>query len=107
VLRFHLDENVNAAVAVALAARGIDVTTANSAGLLEATDPEQLAFAQSDGRAIVTHDADFLRMHAAGVDHAGIAFVPSDRGLGDLVRGLVLLSECLEPDDMRGHIEFV
>ena len=106
-MRFHLDENVNPAVAGALAARGFDVTTAVSAGLREATDPDHLAFAWAEGRVVVTHDADFLRMHAAGSPHAGIAYVPPGRGLGDLVRGLVLLAECLTPDDMRGHVEFL
>ena len=106
-MRFHLDENVNPAVAGPHAARGFDVTTTASVGLREATDPDHLAFALAEGRAVVTHDADFLRLHAAGVPHAGIAYASSGRGLGELVRGLVLLAECLTPDDMRGHVEFV
>ena len=28
----------------------------------------------SEGRVLVTHDADFLRYHAEGVEHAGIAY---------------------------------
>ncbi len=107
MLRFHLDENVPTAVAAGLAGRGYDVTTTNSTDLREAADPEQLAFALRDDRVVVTHDADFLRIHAAGVQHAGIAFASPDRSLGDLIRNLVLLAECLEPADMHGHVEFV
>ncbi|HEX6985903.1 MAG TPA: DUF5615 family PIN-like protein [Planctomycetaceae bacterium] len=107
MIRFHLDENVPAAIGVALAARRYDVTTAASAGLREATDAEHLAFALADGRVTVTQDADFLRLHAQGTPHAGIAYVGAGRGLGEIVRGLVLIAECLTPDDMRGHVEFV
>ncbi len=107
MLRFHLDENVNAAVAGALVGRGFDVTTAVSAGLRTASDPDHLAFALEQHRVLVTHDADFLRIQASGADHAGIAYALPDRSLGDLVRGLVLLAECLTAEDMRRHVEFV
>jgi hypothetical protein len=105
--RFHLDENVEAAVAAALASRGYDVTTTASAGLLKATDEQHLAFAAREGRVLVTHDADFLRLHAAGADHVGIAYCLPHRSLGEIVRGLVLIAECLSYDEMRNHVEFL
>lgn len=107
MLRFHLDENVPPAIAAALIGRGYDVNTATSAGLLEATDEEHLAFAAGERRVVVTHDADFLRFQAVGVDHHGIAHCSPDRSLGDFVRGLVLIAECLSEDEMRNHVEFI
>jgi predicted nuclease of predicted toxin-antitoxin system len=73
-IRFHLDEHVHPAIAVGLQARGVDVTTAQNAGLGGASDREQVAQALIEGRTIVTHDRDYLRLHAEGVDHAGIAY---------------------------------
>jgi uncharacterized protein (DUF433 family) len=70
----HLDENVAAALAVALRLRNIDVTTTNDARLAGASDRTQLSFARASGRVIVTQDDDFLRLHASGVDHARIVF---------------------------------
>jgi hypothetical protein len=40
---------------------------------------------------IVTHDADFLRMDAAGAIHAGIVYLrPEKHSLGEMIRLLVL-----------------
>jgi predicted nuclease of predicted toxin-antitoxin system len=63
-IRFHLDENVSGAVAIALDRRGVDATTAVDAGLLGADDEENLRFALSQGRVVVTDDDDFTRLYA-------------------------------------------
>lgn len=71
-LRFHLDEHVATAIAMGLRRRGIDVTTTIEAGLAGASDEEQLRHALVEGRVMVTHDADFLRLHREETDHCGI-----------------------------------
>jgi hypothetical protein len=40
VIRFHLDENVDLAIASGLRRRGIDVTTSKEAGLIGASDSD-------------------------------------------------------------------
>jgi len=108
VIRFHLDENIDGAIARALRARGIDATTAGQAGLLSASDEEHLAFALAEHRVLVTHDADFLRLHASGMSHAGIAFCHAEaRTTGQIVRSLVLIHECLTEAEMEGHVEWL
>jgi predicted nuclease of predicted toxin-antitoxin system len=105
---FHLDENCDARIAAGLRLHGINLTTTPEAGLLRASDEEQLHFAASQGRVIVTHDADFLRMDAAGAVHTGIVYLrPEKRSLGEMIRLVVLVWELLEPDEMRGHIEYL
>jgi hypothetical protein len=107
-LRFHLDEMCDPRIAVALGQRGIDVTTAKSAGLLGASDSEQLAYARHQGRVTLTHDVDFLRLHAAGAQHPGIVYCPPNaRPLGELIRLLALMWELSEPGDMRQRVEFL
>ncbi len=107
-IRFHLDEDVDPAVAAGLRQRGIEVTTSLDAGLRGATDAEQLAFGVAERRVVVTHDADLLRLHRAGVQHAGIAFCSRERrAVGGIVRALVLIHEILAADDMAGHVEFL
>ena len=66
MIRFHLDENVDHAIARGLQNRGLDIVTATDAGLLEASDEEYVAYALREGRVIFTHDDDFLRIHADG-----------------------------------------
>lgn len=107
-IRFHLDENVNGAIADGLRRRGVDVTTTPEEGLIGADDEEQLAFAFSQSRVIFTQDDDFLRLHQAGTEHAGITYCKqSSRAIGDILRFLILIWECLEPEEMRDRVEFL
>ncbi len=59
-IRFHLDENVNKAIADGLKRRKIDVTTTPEVGLISASDEEQLRFARSQGRVLFTQESDFF-----------------------------------------------
>lgn len=107
-VRFHLDENVDPAVAAALRRRGIDVTTSQETGLLRHRDEEQLEFARAQRRAIVTHDADLLHLATEYPDHWGIAFCEMNtRSIGEIMRGLALIHEIIEPAEMRGRIEYL
>lgn len=107
-IQFHLDENVHGAVADALRRRGIDVTTPAEAGLVGATDERHLAFARQHGRIVVTHDADFLRLHAQGVEHAGIAFSHArSRSLRELVAALSLLALTARPETFANRVEYL
>ena len=107
-IRFHLDENVHAAVADALRRRGIDVTTPSNSGLVGATDEQHLAFARKEGRIVVTHDADFLRLHAQDAEHAGIAFCHARKcTLGELIRALSALSISTTPEALVNKVEYL
>ena len=108
MIRFHLDESADGRVARALARRGMDVTTPADAGLLGAADQEHLAFALAENRVLVTQDADFLELHHAGTQHAGIAYYPpGKRTTGELVTFLCLMHDCLDSDEMRGRLQYL
>ena len=105
-IRFHLDENVSGAMALTLRRRGVEVSMAADANLIGADDRQHLEFAQSQDRVLVTHDDDFTRIHADGTPHAGICYRHKDkRSIGELIRLLLLIRECCEEDEMRGHLE--
>jgi predicted nuclease of predicted toxin-antitoxin system len=106
-IQFYLDEHVPRAVTEGLRRRGVDVLTAREAGMLQAKDEQHLAFALSEGRVIVTQDADFLRLHTAGRPHAGIVYVPQQTAVGTIVRGLMLIYDILSPEAMTNHVEFL
>jgi len=72
---FQADENVPAALIALLRAAGVDVRTARDAGLLMTPDPVVLAAATADGRAILTQDQDYIRLHKQGVPHAGVIYL--------------------------------
>ncbi len=107
-IRFHLDEHVSHDIARALARRGIDVTTSADAKLLSAADDAHLVFAANEHRVIVTQDADYLRHARRDVTHAGIAYcAPGRRSIGEMVRLLCLMHDCLDAEDMVGMIEYL
>lgn len=107
-IRFHLDENCNRAIADGLRRRGVDVTTTPEVGLIQAVDEAQAAYAVEQGRVIFTQDRDFLRLHAAGTAHPGIAYCDKDRlGIGEIISGLVLIWEVYDPEDMAGKVEYL
>ena len=106
-VRFYLDEHVGRAVRRALRQRGVDVETVAEAGRLGDPDEAHLAYALAAGRVIVTQDADFLRLHAEGRAHAGVAYVAQGTPTRQILDGLFLLHAVLGADEMVGHVEFL
>lgn len=87
--------------------RGVDVTTTAEAGLQHASDDEQMKYIITTGRVIFTQDDDFLRAASTGQQHPGIVYSKQgSRRIGEVVRFLQLMNDCLEPDEMRGRIEY-
>jgi hypothetical protein len=106
-IKFYMDEHVPKAVTEGLRRRGVDVVTIQEIGLHSAGDRLHLARAAQEQRVIVTQDADFLRLHASGMAHHGIAFAPQQTPVPYLLRMLMLIHDVLSPDDMIQHVEFL
>ncbi|GAK59697.1 hypothetical protein U27_06682 [Candidatus Vecturithrix granuli] len=75
--KLYLDEDVPEAIAVALRLRGCDVLTVKEAERKGFSDVEQLNYAFSIGRILLTHNiADFCKIHTTfmrnGEPHHGI-----------------------------------
>lgn len=107
-IRFHLDEHCSLAIAAGLRLHGVDVTTTPEAGLRAAQDEEHISYGLATGRVVFTQDEDYLRLHAAGVEHRGIAFCyQQTRSIGQIIAGLLLIWEVLEPEEMAGRVEYI
>ncbi|MCY4372487.1 MAG: DUF5615 family PIN-like protein [Spirochaetaceae bacterium] len=106
-VRFFTDEQVSKAVIMGLRRRGVDVLTVPEAGTLGASEVDQLRRARDEWRVIFTHDDDFLRLAPAGTRHAGIVYATQDRPIGEIIRGLMLIHEVLEAEDMVGRVEYL
>jgi len=107
-LRLHLDEHLSPAIAVALRARGIDVTASGDAQLLGRSDEDQLEYCRRTDRVIVTHDTDFLVLASRGVPHSGILFSrQEDATIGQMIRHLAVVAFCFSMEEMKNHIEYL
>ena len=106
-MKFYTDEHIPKAVAAGLWRRGVDALTTQEAGMLGASDEEQLTFAARQGRIFLTCDNDFLRLHAQGIQHAGIVYVNRQTPIGILIRGIMLIYEVLDDSEMQDHVEYL
>ena len=80
--RLYADEQYPYPVVEFLRALGHDVLTVQEAGRAnqKIPDPDVLAFATSENRAILTQNRkDFIRLHRIQPDHGGIIACTSDR----------------------------
>ena len=107
VLRFHLDEDCQAAaLAAALRAHAVDATTTNEVGKAGINDDSQLQHATSVGRVVLTNNiGDFSSLHDSwqivGRNHAGIVlFQQQQYSIGEVVRRLLHVQQSLTAEDM-------
>jgi hypothetical protein len=56
---------------------------------------------------LVTRDDDVLRLAAERASHAGIIYVPRERSIGDIVRGLVGIARASSEKDLRQQIRLL
>ena len=92
-IRLYLDADAQrGSLALALRLRGVNIETANEAGLQDGLDPQQLAHAAEQGRALYSFNiGDFMPFHTAysseGRTHAGIILAPQQRySVGEQMR---------------------
>lgn len=107
LIRIYADEHISPKVVLGLRKRGIDIVTTGEAGRLGASDAVQLSYAKENGRVLLTHDADFLRMHVQGVEHCGILLSKQTHSVGKVIRSIILISQLLDAEELNNHIEFI
>lgn len=111
LIRIFTDEDVYGAIAPALRQCGFDAVSSPEADRLGATDEEQLEWAATEGRSIVTFNvAHFARLHGARLldqkHHAGI-IVSSQRSIGMTLQRLLNLARTVSAEDMRDRLEYL
>ncbi len=87
--------------------RGVDVLTVAEAGSRGASDEVILGIAGETERVIFTQDDDFLRLAVIVHDHRGIVYTSQENTVGEIIRGLMLIHQVLEAEEMVGHVEYL
>ena len=112
--RLYLDENaLDVDVVGGLRRTGIDVISAQDAGMLGRGDEDQLEFATSQGRVLYSFNIrHFQAIHTRGVSsghtHAGVIVATlRQHSIGDQIRRLVHLVSMLSAEEMRDRLEFL
>lgn len=109
-VRYYVDEDVAVQVAPALRALGLDVLTTRDAERLRTADEDQLAFAATARRVIVTRNVrDFVPptrlFESLGRPHAGVLLVTAafaQRDYGGLARAIARYDR-EHPEEMAAY----
>jgi predicted nuclease of predicted toxin-antitoxin system len=109
--RLYTDHHVDGRLAPDLRESGFDALTAREAGKSAASDEEQLEFAASEGRALLTHDiGDFAdlarRWYLSGRHHASIVISGEIKGAryGELLRRVIRLLDAATADELADTV---
>lgn len=100
MLRYYLDEHLPY-LAEPLRKRGIDVLTTQEARRANQgiDDPDQLAYATTLGRVVVTKDADFADLAYRQPPHTGIIWLHKEDSIGKHLEFLEHIALVLEPEE--------
>jgi predicted nuclease of predicted toxin-antitoxin system len=110
-IEFYLDEDVSVLVAELLRARGFTALTTRQAGRRASTDREQLEYATSQSKVLLTHSrADFELLarecYASRRSHSGIV-IAVRRPPQEIVRRLLVILNAITADEMCDRIVYV
>jgi len=106
-IKFYCDEHIHPAISTALRNRGADILTAQDVPMLGIADEAHLQFATSQGRAVITQDTDFLRLHKTGVSHYGILFAHQSKSLSEIIHSLIRVYQVSTEEDIKNNVVFL
>jgi predicted nuclease of predicted toxin-antitoxin system len=110
-VELYLDEDVSVLVAELLRARGFSVKTTQEAGRKSTRDEDQLAYAVSQRRALLTHNRDdFARLaeeyFTGGRRHYGI-IIAVPRPPQEIARRLLIILNRATADEIENQIIYI
>ena len=110
-IELYLDEDVDVLVADLVRARGFGAVTTREAGQLGRNDAEQLGYAVSQGRTLLTHNrVDFEGLAqtyaSTGQSHHGIV-IAVRRQPYELARRLLLILDRVTADEMQDQVRYI
>jgi len=113
-VRFLADENLDNRILAGLRRRqpAADILRVQDAGLIGAEDPEVLAWAATENRILLTHDAATIPDYAyerieAGLAMPGVIEVPRQLPIGQAIEELLLVIEASQPADWDGLVTYL
>jgi predicted nuclease of predicted toxin-antitoxin system len=110
-IELYLDEDVDILVADLVRGYGFVAETTRDAGKLQRTDVEQLEYAVSQQKTLLTHNrVDFealaTQYFESGKDHYGI-ILAARRSPYEIVRRLLLILNHIMWDEMRNQLRYI
>ena len=110
-IHLYFDEDVSLGIVENLRTRGFDVLSARDADTLGRSDDDQMLYAVSQRRAIVTHNRlDFEKQHNQflenGLNHFGVIIAKRRRD-GEVVAKLLALLDAVTAEEMKNQLRYI
>jgi hypothetical protein len=110
-IHLYFDEDVSVSIVENLRTRGFDVLSVRDAGARGRSDDEQMLYAVSQKRAMVTHNrVDFEKQHVKflenGMHHYGV-IVAKRRRDSEVVSKLLELLDTVTAEEMKNQLRYI
>lgn len=110
-IHLYFDEDVSVGIVENLRTRGFDVLSTRDASALGRSDDEQMLYAVSQKRAMVTHNrVDFEKQHVKflenGMLHYGV-IVAKRRRDSEVVSKLLALLDTVTAEEMKNQLRYI
>ena len=110
-IHLYFDEDVSVGIVENLRTRGFDVLSVRDAGARGRSDDEQMLYAVSQKRAMVTHNrVDFEKQHFKflenGMQHYGV-IVAKRRRDSEVVAKLLELLDAVTAEEMKNQLRYI
>ena len=110
-IHLYFDEDVSVGIVENLRTRGFDVLSVRDAGARGKSDDEQMLYAVSQRRAVVTHNrVDFEKQHAkfleSGMNHYGIIAAKRRKDV-EVVNKLLALLDTVTAEEMKNQLRYI
>lgn len=114
MLRFVADEDFTRVIVrgVLRARPDIDLVCVQDVGLRTQEDAVVLSWAATEGRVLLTHDAQTMPAYAYErvrnlLPMPGVFVIPQDEAIGRIIEDLILLAECSEEGEWEGQVQYL
>ncbi|MEO7841923.1 MAG: DUF5615 family PIN-like protein [Anaerolineales bacterium] len=110
-IHLYFDEDVSAGIVENLRTRGFDVLSARDADTLGKSDDDQMLYAVSLHRAVVTHNrVDFEKQHTkllkSGMKHYGVIIARRRQDV-EVVSKLLALLDSVTAEEMQNQLRYI
>lgn len=106
-MKFLADEHIELSIVTGLKELEIDIVSTDEIDRRGFKDTDILNYARESNRVLVTRDSDFLRLHAKGVKHNGIIFIPKFLPIGIIIEEIEKVSLLFETENLSNTVIFI
>jgi hypothetical protein len=114
MIRFLTDEDFNGHIIRGLLRREptLEVIRVQEVGLMGQGDDKLLAWAEKEGRVLLTHDVSTMTDHAyqrmrEGHSVAGVVEVPQSLAIGQAIEDILLLARLATMEEMENQVQYL